>query len=79
MVEDGYAIIPNALNPQLTKDLLKFAQKQTNFKKAGISSAQHLDTTKRSDKTLWLDEDADAQSSYLASMQELQNHLNKEL
>ena len=80
-MSDGYAIIPNAFDKKLPLKLKEFAQNQTNFQSAKISSSSnaHRDTTKRSDKTLWIDEDSSIQSQYLSCMQELQDTLNKEL
>lgn len=81
LVNDGYIIINNALDPKLPQKLKAFAQKQTTFKQSGISSntKQHIDQTKRSDSILWLNEDSHIQSEYLNFCKQLQNYLNREL
>ena len=81
LVEDGYAIIPNALDPQLPFHLKNIIHNKTDFKQAGISSSEkvHTDSRKRRDKTSWLNEDNSYQSQYLQSMQDLQYTLNREL
>lgn len=81
LVDNAYVIIPNALDSKLPSELKAFAQNQKNFTQAKISntSKTHLDSTKRCDKTLWMNEDSDVQSKYLDFANELQNHLNREL
>ncbi len=81
LVNDGYIIIQNALNPELPKKLLDIAKDETAYKKAGISGAGdlHLDSSKRGDKTLWLDEDGLAQSEFLAFSEGLKKYLNRSL
>ena len=81
LVNDGYAIIPNALHTQLPSHLKKIAQNNTDFQQAGISASSqvHTDSLKRRDKTSWIDEDNSYQSEYLKSMQDLQDTLNREL
>lgn len=81
LVEDGYIVITNALDPTLSSKLEHFAHNQNSYTKAKISrsATQHLDSTKRSDKTLWMDEDDSIQSEYLTFAKQLQEHLNREL
>jgi SM-20-related protein len=81
LVSHGYIVISDALAPDLTHKLLELAQDETNYKKAGISSAKefHIDSSKRSDKTRWLYEDDDTQSRFLAFTQCLQEYLNRSL
>jgi SM-20-related protein len=81
LVDDGYVIIEDALSQNLCSSLLVYAQNQSTFKQAGISSSKdlHLDSTKRSDKTLWIDEDASVQSEYLAFSNGLKEYLNRAL
>ena len=81
LVKDGYIIIDNALKKQLCNDLLLYAKDESNYKNAGISASSdfHIDTTKRSDKTLWIDEDNASQSEYLTFAKDLQEYLNREL
>ncbi|MCK5854728.1 MAG: 2OG-Fe(II) oxygenase [Sulfurovaceae bacterium] len=81
LVEDGYIVIDNALTSHLTKQLLEVAKTQNSYNQAGISASSdlHIDSTKRTDKTSWLDEDKGVQSEYLAQMDGLKNYLNREL
>lgn len=81
LVEDGYIVLKNALSLELTSALIKLSKNQTNYKNAGISdrTALHVDKNKRSDKTVWLDEDGSAISEYLSLMQELREYLNRSL
>lgn len=81
LVNDGYVIIDNALNPKLPKNLKETAKRQTNFKQAGISSSSqvHTDSGRRRDKISWLNEDNSFQSEYLEFTQALQQILNREL
>jgi len=79
LVSDGYAIIENALDPQLPINLKLTAQSISDFKEAGISSQKIQDKNRRKDKIKWLDEDNSLQSEYLNFATELQKHLNKEL
>jgi SM-20-related protein len=81
LVDDGYIIIKNALPEELSSRLLKSTQAESAFKKAGISGANslHLDSRRRRDKILWLDEDGLAQSEFLAFSRGLQEYLNRSL
>ena len=81
LVEDGYIVLENALSQDLTQELFLLAQDESNYKSAGISASSHfhIDTTKRSDKTLWLDEDNASQSKYLTFTKNLQEYLNYSL
>ena len=81
LVNDGYMIIKNAFKQKLCNDLYSLAQYEKNYHKAGISSTQnlHIDTSKRSDKTKWIDEDNSTQSEYLLFMKGLQTYLNRSL
>ncbi|MFK5938440.1 MAG: 2OG-Fe(II) oxygenase [Sulfurimonas sp.] len=81
LVSDGYIIIQNALPQELSHKLLLIAQDKKGYKKAGISggSSFHIDASKRSDKTKWIDEDKYAQSDYLAFMDGLRVYLNHSL
>jgi len=81
LVKDGYVIIGDAFNTDLPQKLLKFAQNEKDFKKAGISNANnlHIDNQKRRDKIYWLDEDYDIQSEFLSFTKGLKKYLNKEL
>jgi len=81
LVEDGYIVLKDALSKELCSSLLQDAQNQKSFKSAGISSTNklHIDRSKRSDKTIWLDEDGGAKSEYLMFSAELRDKLNQEL
>jgi SM-20-related protein len=81
LVTDGYIVIKDAIDKKLCSDLLKDAKSESSFKNAGISSTNdlHIDSTKRRDKTLWLDEDEACRSEYLTFSRELSQNLNKEL
>ena len=81
LVEDGYIVLENFLDTSLINELQNIAQEELHYKKAGISSAQrlHIDTSKRSDKTRWVEEDNAAQSEYLTFCTGLQQYLNQSL
>ncbi len=81
LVEDGYIILEKGLSKELIQKLSHYAQETTHYKKAGISNEQnlHIDTSKRSDKTLWVDEDGAVVSEYLAFCDGLRNFLNRSL
>ncbi len=80
LVNDGYAIIEDALPSKLPKKLLHTAQQQ-NFNPAGISHADayHQDSDRRRDAIVWLNEDGGCVSEFLAFTQGLQNYLNRTL
>ena len=81
LVDNGYCIVPNALNPELCHSLKITAKTQRDYKYAGISksSSKHLDSRRRRDKISWLKEDSASQSQYLDFMKGLQAQLNREL
>ena len=81
LVDDGYVIIPNAFNHELSHSLKKTALMQRDYKYAGISKSfrKHLDSRRRRDKISWLKQDSSSQSQYLDFMKELQVQLNREL
>jgi len=81
LVNDGYIIIDDALPPKLTQRLLTFAKQQNSYTKAGISASSdfHIDKERRSDNTLWLDEDDGLQSEYLLWTNGLKSYLNQSL
>jgi len=81
LIKDGYIIIQDALDKKLSIELLNYIKTQNNLKKAGISNSTylHIDTTRRKDKTQWLDEDNSIQTQFLTFTQGLQNHLNRSL
>jgi len=81
LVDNGYIIIENALQDKLVNSLLSFGQDEKHYKKAGISSSSnlHIDSSKRRDKTLWLEEDGRVQSEYLEFCDELREYLNRTL
>jgi len=81
LVDDGYVVVDQALNPKLVNTLLEQAQTQEGFKKAGISSASdvHIDNTRRRDKIRWLDAQSFAEGEFLSFCNGLREYLNKEL
>ena len=81
LVENGYIIIENALDKSLSNSLLLIAKEENKYKKAAISQTlnAHVDTTRRSDKTKWIDEDGTIQSEYLHIMDGLKDYLNRSL
>ena len=79
LVNDGYIIVNDALNSQLTTNLKTTAQNLSDFKEAGISSNKITDKSKRKDKIKWIDKDGASQSEYLDFTNELKEILNKEL
>jgi len=81
LVDTGYIIIKDALPKKTTQKLYRLSQDETTYKQAGISSTKnnHIDTTKRSDKTCWLDEDNGTISEYLGFCDGLREYLNRSL
>ncbi len=81
LVNEGYIIIEDALDEELSQKLLQKAQKQQNYKEAGISSsnALHLDKKRRRDKIVWLDESDESVSEFLAFISGLREYLNRSL
>ena len=81
LVKDGYIIIENALDSNLSNRLLDFAKIPVQYKRAGISSSQNvqIDLSIRGDKTRWLDEDGGVQSEYLDFAHGFQEYLNRTL
>lgn len=81
LVETGYIVMEHAFCSELIDKLYKVSQDESKYKQAGISSTKetHVDNTKRSDKTQWLDEDSGALSEYLAFAEGLREYLNRSL
>ncbi len=81
LVKKGYILIEDALDVKLTQNLLQFAKEIKNYKRAGISNASelHIDSTKRSDKTHWVDGDNSLTSEYLTFCDGLRHYLNQSL
>ena len=81
LINEGYIIIEDALDEELSQKLLQKAQKQQNYKEAGISSsnALHLDKKRRRDKIVWLDESDESVSEFLAFISGLREYLNRSL
>ncbi len=81
LVKDGYIVIEDALDSRLLEELLLSASDESTYQKAGISKSSdlHIDSTKRSDKILWLDEDGAGVSEYLSFAQDLRTYLNRAL
>jgi len=81
LVHNGYVILENALEAELSKTLKNFAQSQADFRQAGISGAGslHLDAKRRRDKIYWLDSDEVASRKFLGFANGLKEYLNREL
>jgi SM-20-related protein len=79
LVNEGYAVVDDALQPALCEALLKSAQENYTFKSAGISTASQLDTTRRRDKISWIDANSEATGEYLQFAKGLQDYLNRHL
>lgn len=79
LVDDGYIIIPNAIDTILCKNLYSLAKKSTNYKHAGVSARKKINPNARRDKILWLCEDSGVQSEFLSFAEGLKDFLNREL
>jgi len=81
LVENGYIVIQNALDKNLSFKLLKSAQNEPDFTRAGISGAGdlHLDNQRRRDKIHWLDKSDEAQKEFLEFTEGLREYLNRSL
>ncbi len=81
LVNDGYIIIKNALGLDFSSKLLSIAKKETNFKQAGISNRNnlHLDTNRRKDKILWLENNTNEELDFLKFTNGLKEFINQEL
>ena len=81
LVIDGYIVVPDALQEDISIQLLTLAKKNLGFQQAGISASvdKHINSSKRRDTILWIDEDKEIQSVYLAFIQGLQEYLNSSL
>ncbi len=81
VAKQGYVVIENALDIALLEELVSYAKSATRYKSAGISSsaALRVDKTRRSDKTLWLEEDGGVQSNYLSFANGLREAVNRTL
>lgn len=81
LVKDGVIVIKNSLDPKLWTELLDYAKNEPDFNRACISGSNdlHLDSSKRKDKTHWLDDDSQSQRTFLIFANGLKEHLNREL
>ena len=81
LVENGYIIIENAFGDDFATKLKRFAQKEKDFKRAGISQKDklHVDDNRRRDKIHWLNNNTACQKEFLEFTKELKQDLNKEL
>ena len=81
LVENGYIILQNALQGNLSSKLLDSAKNERDFKRAGISGAGdlHLDNDRRRDKIHWLDNKDEAQKEFLEFADGLREYLNRSL
>jgi SM-20-related protein len=79
LVKDGYIVIENALESQLSQELSQISKNITNYKQAGISHKSTLDKNRRKDKIQWLDANDVVTCKYIAFANGLQNYLNRHL
>jgi SM-20-related protein len=81
LVDDGYIVIKNALNPKLPHAMASLITNEVNFKQAGISGSSnlHIDANRRRDKILWLEVDNSSQSEFLEFANGLREYLNQTL
>jgi len=81
LVKDGYLVMNDVFTKEFCNTLLDLAKDERGFKKAGISKDEklHIDSTKRGDKTKWLDGSVDVEKSYLEFMNSLSEYLNRTL
>ena len=81
LVDNGYIILQNALEENLSSKLLDSAKNERDFKRAGISGAGdlHLDNDRRRDKIHWLDNKDEAQKEFLEFADGLREYLNRSL
>ena len=81
LVDNGYIIIENALEQELSPKLLNAANSEKDFKRAGISGAGdlHLDNERRRDKIHWIDESETSQKEFLEFADGLREYLNRSL
>ena len=81
LVEDGYIIVKNALDDELSSSLHVEACSEKDFKRAGISgkSDLHVDNDRRRDKIHWLSSTCRAQNEFLEFTEGLKEYLNREL
>jgi len=81
LVDNGYIIIENALEKELSSKLLNTAKNESDFKRAGISGAGdlHLDNKRRRDKIHWIDESEKSQKEFLEFANGLKEYLNHSL
>jgi len=81
LVEDGYIIVKNALDDELSSSLHVEACSEKDFKRAGISgkSDLHVDNDRRRDKIHWLSSTFKAQNEFLEFTEGFKEYLNREL
>ncbi|BBN60612.1 2OG-Fe(II) oxygenase [Hydrogenovibrio marinus] len=84
LVEKGWYVWPNAIEPELCQALLEEASEhhqEGELKRAGIGRGDEhqLNRDIRRDKIKWLDGSTPTQQAYLAKMADLQFRLNREL
>ncbi len=81
LVNTGYIILEDTFNTDLIDKLYKCSKDESKYKRARISNTQksHIDKTRRSDKTKWIDEDNGTLSEYLSFTEGLREYLNRSL
>lgn len=79
LVDDGYIVVKNALDKNLSQELSLLAKNTTAYKKAGVSTSASVDVNRRRDKIFWLDVEDEATERYLAFAEGLKEYLNQNL
>ena len=83
LVDKGYLILRDALDPQLTQALFQRVRKLSaaHFQRAGVGREQdlHLNSRVRQDQIRWLEPGDAAETAYLEWMKALRTGLNRRL
>jgi len=81
LVDNGYIIINDALQDEVSSDLLTRAKSIKKYKQAGISASEslHQDANRRRDKIVWLDDADEVERLYLDFTQGLREYINHSL
>ena len=81
LVQNGYIVIPHAIQNSFAQKLLNEAKQTNNYKRASISRTvnQQIDDERRRDKISWLGYDNGVQSEFLDFTDGLKEYLNREL
>lgn len=83
LVQHGYVIVPNFIDPATITELYHYAQQlgPTDWQQAGVGRADQYttNTAVRQDKIRWLSRDIACEAAYLTVMNELRLLINYEL